>query len=133
MDCNGSGMADGNGICTQGSACIACEHRGAGYLAKRKQGGSQPQAVQLIETLSHADSDDLSVLVGKELRARGVIGRPLGAKSSKELRKEFGVSRSVMQAIIRKLLDDGTIVRYKITEHDANGRAVPNTVYLKLG
>jgi predicted transcriptional regulator len=49
------------------------------------------------------------------------------------LRTEFGVSRSVMQKTLRKLMEDGLVTRLKIVERDETGKAKQNTVYLKVG
>ena len=70
-------------------------------------------------------------MIGKAL---GVHTRPAGAKSSSELREEFGVSRSVMQKVLRRLVEEGKLERIKIIERDpGTGKAQTNTVYRPLG
>jgi hypothetical protein len=45
---------------------------------------------------------------------------------------EWGVSRSVMQKTLRKLMEDGLVTRLKIVERDDSGKAKQNTVYIKV-
>jgi hypothetical protein len=131
MDCHGSGMAGHDRVFTQGSTCIYTDDWGIGIMPRRGTSGNQAQVVQLIEYT--ADGSDISAIVGKALRAQGIGGRPPGAKSSKELRKEWKVGRSAMQRIIKQLLAEGAIEMCKITEYDEQGQAKPNVVYVAVG
>jgi predicted transcriptional regulator len=72
----------------------------------------------------------LSDVVGKAL---GYQTRPPGSKTQWQLREEFGVSRSVMQKTLKKLIEDGVVTRLKIVERDEQGRAKQNTVYILVG
>jgi predicted HTH transcriptional regulator len=99
-------------------------------MAGRK--GKDTPGTPAIRFTEHAGDDypDLSAIVGKAL---GLQTRPPGSKTQWELRTEFGVSRSVMQKTLRKLMEDGVVTRLKIVERDEQGKAKQNTVYLKVG
>jgi predicted HTH transcriptional regulator len=98
-------------------------------MAGRK--GKGETGTPVISFTEHAGDDysDLSAIVGKAL---GVQTRPPGAKTSWELRTEFGVSRNVMQKTLRKLVDSGQITRLKVVERDEQGKAKQDTVYVMV-
>jgi predicted HTH transcriptional regulator len=89
---------------------------------------SKAAVIHLIE--SGPDGSSLSDVVGKAL---GYQTRPPGSKTQWQLREEFGVSRSVMQKTLKKLIEDGVVTRLKIVERDEQGRAKQNTVYILVG
>jgi DNA-binding MarR family transcriptional regulator len=97
-------------------------------VSRKRTSGSKAQVVSLLE--SAPDGSSLSDIVGKAL---GYQTRPANSKTLGELRMEWGVSRSVMQKTLKKLIDDGMVTRLKIVERDETGKAKQNTVYLKVG
>jgi response regulator of citrate/malate metabolism len=96
---------------------------------RRGKGDGKAQVISFTST-DGDDDTDLSAIIGKAL---GIQTRPPGAKSALELRAEFGVSRSIMQRTLKKLVDSGQLERRKVIERDATGRPHQNIVYVRLG
>jgi DNA-binding transcriptional regulator PaaX len=64
-------------------------------------------------------------------RALGIQERPAGSKTLIELRAEFGVSRSIMQKAVKKLILSGELQKARITERGPDGKTQQTVVYWK--